>query len=38
MTFSLRVFSKGEEQGEKDGERERRLLIFKQTEEEKEGV
>lgn len=38
MTFSSRVFSKGKEQGEKDGEREERLLIFKQTEGEKEGV
>lgn len=39
MTFSLRAFSKDKEQGEKDGEREERLLIFKQTEEgEKEGV
>lgn len=38
MTFSSHVFSKGRERGEKDGEREERLLIFKQTERGKEGV
>lgn len=35
---SSRVFSKSKKQREKNGEREERLLIFKQTQGEKEGV
>lgn len=34
---SLHVFSKGKKPGEKDGEREEGLLIFKQTQGERGG-